>query len=283
LFLYGTSFAGQIARFSYKGNLQKEADMGLGFKNNMLAVNLARNLHQTYYNIGKSMEKLASGLAINSAADDPAGLVISEQMRTRIASLNQEIENISYQINKYQTADSALLQERSKLTELRTLAVAAANEGGIDESARAAYQAEADNIVNSFNMIRESSEFGNQKLLDGSEGSVANVNKLILIDLSDTELAEAAIKQIDDEISQLDAQIADVGATRKNSLESRLTNLRIETQNLVAAESQIRDLDYSREYANYVKNQMLLNSSLSLLAHTSISSGSVLSLLNGTK
>ncbi len=257
--------------------------MGLGFKNNIIAVNLVRNLNQTYFNISKSMEKLASGLAINSAADDPAGLVISEQMRTRIASLNQEIENVSYQINKYQTADSALLQERSKLTELRTLAVAAANEGGIDESARAAYQAEADNIVGSFNMIRESSEFGTQKLLDGSEGSVADVNELISVDLSDTESAEAAMKQIDDEISQLDAQIADVGATQKNSLESRRTNLRIESQNLVAAESQIRDLDYAKEYTNFVKNEMLLKSTLSLLAHSTITSGSVLSLISGTK
>lgn len=257
--------------------------MGLGIKNNMLAVNLARNLNQTMYNLGKSMEKLSSGLKINSAADDPAGMVISERMRTRIASLNQEIENVSYQINKFKTADSALLQERRKLTELRTLAIAAANEGGIDESARAAYQSEANNIVNSFNMIRESSEFGSQKLLDGSEGSVADVSELITVDLSDAEAAEAAINQIDDEISRLDAQIADVGATRKNSLESRLTNLRIESQNLVAAESQIRDVDYSREYANFVKNQMLLKSTMSLFAHTSISSSSVLSLINGTK
>ena len=257
--------------------------MGLGIKNNLLAVNLTRNLNQTFLNLGKSMEKLSSGLKINSAADDPAGLVISEQMRTRIASLNQEIENVSYQISKYKTADSALLQERSKLTELRSLAVAAANEGGIDDAARTAYQSEADNIVDSFNMIRESSEFGTQKLLDGSESSVADVNELISIDLSDTEAAEASMNQIDDEIAHLDAQIADVGATQKNELESRVRNLRIESQNLVAAESQIRDVDYMAEITNFVKNQMLLKSNLSLFAHTAVSSSSVLSLLSGTK
>ncbi|MCP4634119.1 MAG: hypothetical protein GY855_14435 [candidate division Zixibacteria bacterium] len=257
--------------------------MGLGIKNNLLAVNLARNMNQTILNLGKSMEKLSSGLKINSAADDPAALVISEQMRTRIASLNQEIESVTFQISKYKTTDSALLQERSKLTELQTLAIAAANEGGLNESARAAYQAEADNIVNSFNMIRESSQFGSQNLLDGSEGSVVDVNELISIDLSDSEAAEAAMNQIDDEIAHLDTQIADVGATQKNSLESRLTNLRIESQNLTAAESQIRDTDYTAEYSNFVKNQMLLKTNLSLFAHTSISSGSVLSLLNGTK
>lgn len=257
--------------------------MGLTIKNNLLAVNLTRNLNQIFYNLGISMEKLASGLKINSAADDPAGLVISEQMRTRIASLNQEIESVAYQISKYKTADSALLQERSKLTELRTLAVAAANSGGIDDAARAAYQAEADNIVDSFNMIRNSSEFGTQKLLDGSEGSLADVNELISVDLSDTESAEAAMSQIDDEIAQLDTQIANVGATQKNSLKSRLTNLRIESQNLVAAESQIRDVDYSREIANFMKNQMLLNTNMLLFAHTTVTSSSVLSLISGTK
>lgn len=257
--------------------------MGLGITNNLSAVNLTRNLNQIFYTLGKSMEKLSSGLKINSAADDPAGLVISEQMRTRIASLNQEIESVTFQISKYKKADSALLQERRKLTELRTLAVAAANEGGIDKTARSAYQAEADNIVEGFNMIREYSAFGTQKLLDGSEGSIANVNELISVDLSDTESANASINQIDDEISQLDAQIADVGATQKNSLESRLTNLRVESQNLVAAESQIRDVDYGAEISNFIKNQMLLKVNLSLFAHTTITSGSVLSLLSGTK
>jgi len=257
--------------------------MGFGFNNNIFTINLGINLARNSLKIYRSMEKLASGFAINSAADNPAGLVISEQMRSRIASLNKEIEIVSNQINKYQTADSALLQERSKLTELRSLVVAAANEGGIDASARAAYQAEADNIVSSYNLIRESTQFGKQYLLDGSAGSVVNVNQLNSFDLSNTQSAEEAINEIDYEISQLDAQIIHVGATQKHGLESRLTNLRVESQNLTAAESHIRDLDYSFEISNFIKNQLLLKANISLFAHSTITSNSVLSLLEGTR
>ncbi len=253
-----------------------------GFYNNRMAINLNINLAQNYLQICRSMEKLASGLAINSAADDPAGLVISEQMRTRIASLNSEIDSVSYQINKYQTADSALLQERGKLTELRSLAVAAADNGWTDETMREAYQAEADDIVESYNLIRSTSQFGTQNLLDGSAGSVADVNRLNTIDLSNSDSAEESLRQIDDEISQLDRQIAETGAMQKNGLESNLTNLRIESQNLIAAESQIRDVDFALEYSNLIKNQLLLKSDISLFMHSTMTSGSVLSLLLGT-
>jgi len=255
--------------------------MSFGFNTNLMTINLTRNIGQTYSLIGKSLEKLASGLRINSASDDPAGLVISEKMRTQIASLNQEIDNISNQLNKYQTADSAMLQLRSQLTELRTLAVAAANEGGLDESSRQAYQDEADNIVASYNSLIENTQFGTQNLLDGSEGSVTQANELSNLDFSDAESAEEAIAYIDEEIEQLDAAISDVGATEKYTLESRLSSLRIESENLTAAESQIRDLDYAREYANLIKNQLLLQSTMSLFAHASLSPSSVLMLLDG--
>jgi flagellin len=255
--------------------------MNFGLKNNLMTLNLTRNIGLTYNLLGKSMEKLASGLRINHAADDPAGLIISEQMRSRIASLNQEIENISNQINKYATAGSAMLQLRGQLTELRSLALAAANEGGLDESSRRAYQDEADNIVNSYNSVIESAQFGHQELLDGSDGSVASVNKINHLDLSDAQSAGESIEYIDEEIEQIDAAIANVGATQKYSLESRLSSLRVESENLTAAESQIRDLDYALEYANFVRHQILLHSGMSLLAHAAISPGTVLLLMNG--
>jgi flagellin len=254
--------------------------MNFSLKNNPMTLNLSRNIGLTYKFLGKSMEKLASGLRINHAADDLAGLIISEQMRTRLASLNQEIENISNQVNKYETAGSALLQLRGQLTELRSLAVAAANEGGLDESSRQAYQDEADNIVSSYNSLIDNAQYGRQNLIDGSEGSVAGGNKINHLDLSDAQAAGEAIEYIDEEISQLETVIANVGATQKYSLESRLNNLRIESENLTAAESQIRDLDYAIEYANFVKHQILLQSNMSLLAHAAMSPGTVLLLMN---
>ena len=123
------------------------------------------NLSSNYLSLMSPLEKLASGLSINRASDGPAALVISEQLRTQIASLNQEIENTSAMIGKYETASSFVSEIRSKLTELRTLAIGAANEGGNSESAQAAYAATADYIVSSHNHVLETAEYNGMSLL----------------------------------------------------------------------------------------------------------------------
>ncbi len=255
--------------------------MSLVLNHNIAALGLHRNLQKSAWGVYKSMEKLASGLAINTAADNPAGLVISEQMRTQIASLNQEIENVSNDINRYRTADSALMEMRSHLTELRSLAVAAANEGGIDENMRQAYQNEANNIGADYNRIRETASFGTRKLLDGTEGSVANVSELPAVDFSSAETTEASMRRIDDEIARLDNTLSNVGAVEKYDLESRLSNLRVTSENLTAAESSIRDLDYAKEYSTFLRNQMLFSSGISLMAHTRSSPELVIALMSG--
>jgi flagellin len=244
-------------------------------------MNTVRNLNDGWQNMMKSMAKLSSGFRINSAADDPAGLVISEQMRARIASLNQEIENTSITINKYQTADSAALQLRETLVEIRTLAVGAANSAVNDESITAAYQAEADDLVTRYNGIVDNAAFGTQKLFDGSDGSLADVTALSRYDLSSPEKAEDTVAAIDKEIAVLDGTITELGATEKNGLESRLANLRVEAENLTAAESQIRDTDYFQEYSNLVRNRLVVQAAVSLLSHGNITGQSVLRLLGG--
>jgi len=250
----------------------------LSINHNLPALNLHRSIQQSSWHFGKSMEKLASGLAINHASDDPAGLVISEKMRTRIASLNQEIENVSNQINKYNTADSSLMQMRSQLTEMRSLAVAAANEGTIDEGMRRAYQSEMDNLAGSYNRIRNTASFGSQALLDGSEGSVAAASEIPAQDLSTAENAGKAIERIDEEIQRLDSTLSNVGAYQKHDLQRTLSNLRVEHQNLTAAESTIRDVDYAAEFTNLLKNQIMFSAGVSLLAHAGFASNSLLSL-----
>ncbi len=226
------------------------------------------------------MNKLASGWKINSAADDPAGLVISETMRSQIASLNQEIENTSIAINKYQTADSALMQMRSDLTEIRSLAVGAANSGINDDAMQKAYQREADYLVQSYNSVIDTSSFGKQNLLDGSAASLTSVPKISKLDLSTPEAAENSIKAVDEEVSRLDEVMTNIGATQKNSLESHLSNLRVEVQNLSAAESQIRNTDYALEFANLLRNKLVVQSAVSLLSHGNLSPRLVLNLLN---
>jgi flagellin len=237
------------------------------------SIDLSSNL------LAKSMEKLASGLRINRAADDPAGLIISEQIRSRIATLNQEITNISGQINKYETASSSAMSMRGYLTEMRSMAVAASNGAVNDSTIQQAYQAEADRLVETYNNVAETASFGTQNLFDGSSGSLTTIPSMAKVDFSTLESSEEAINTIDSEIARLDSTIADMGATQKNDLESRQRNLQVEAENLTAAESNIRDTDYARELSNFLRNELLLKSAFALLAHSSMTAQTVLKLL----
>ena len=256
--------------------------MALSIQTNKYVGDIFNNLNLSTNLLLKSMEKLSSGWKINSAADDPAGLVISEQMRSRIASLNQEIENTQNMINKYETASSTTLQLQSMLTEMRSLAVGAANSAINDPNIQQAYQSSVDSLVTTYNNIIENSSFGSQVLLDGSEGSIATVAKLENVDFSDPQKAEEAIVYFDDMANRLDSTITHIGATQKNELEANLRNLQIESQNLTAAESNIRDTDMAKEFSNFLKGKLLLNSSVALLAHGNIIPHSVLGLIIGS-
>ena len=227
----------------------------------------------------KSLHRLSSGYRISSASDGPASLIISEKLRSQIATLNQEIENISANIDKYQYGSSAIMEERSKLTELRSLAVGAANAGGNDPTTQAAYATAAESLVDSYNDVRSNSEYNGSKVLDGSSGSLTNLPMLEDVDLSSAEAAEASIAVIDEAISEVDSAQVQVGATQKNSLESERASLQITTQNLIASESRIRDLDYAAEYVNFVSEMIRMQTSVALMAHSKISGSLVLNLI----
>lgn len=244
-----------------------------------LGINILNGINRAMDGVFRSLEKLSSGLRINRASDDPAGLVISEQMRSRIASLNQEIENISHNMFKYSTADSAALELRHALTDMRTYALEAAGAGYADENTFAAWQGAVDGLVSSYNFIVDSTSFGTQKLLDGSAGSVANVAKLEQIDVSSAEAAAQAVETIDSQIAALDQKLVAIGARQHGDFESRRNSLRIEMENLTAAESSIRDTDYVAEYSNLIRNKLVVQMGLSLLAHSHITSRSVLNLI----
>ena len=226
--------------------------------------NLASQLKATF----KSMEKLSSGLAINWAADDPAGLVISEQLRAQTASLNQEIENVSNLINKYETASSTVSTLRTQLTELRTLAVGASNTALNSEEAQQAYDVAAGSLVTTYNQIVQNAEYNGSKLFDGSENSLAEIPTLEGVDLSSAEAASTSIAAIDEATAGLDAVQVDLGATQKNELEARLRSLQVTRQNLIASESQIRDTDYATEYANYMVHLLTAQATMAMLAHS---------------
>lgn len=229
----------------------------------------------------KAAEKLSSGLAINSASDDPSGLIISEQLRSQIGSLNREIENIQMNIGKYETVSSTLGGLRTNLNDLRSMAVAAANDGFNSEEAQEAYATAAQDIINSYNRTVENAEYNGRKTLDGSEGSLASITQLEGIDFSTPEAAAASIDAIDAATRELDTARVEVASTQRNDLESRRASLEVTRQNLIAAESQRRDADYGIEIADYVGGMIRAQASIAILAHSLNRGETVLKLLAG--
>lgn len=142
--------------------------MSLRINNNPMSVNGINNLQKNSMMVGKSMEKLSSGLRINRAADDAAGLVISEQMRAQITGLSTAISNSETAVNMVQTAEGALDEMNTVLNKARSLALQAANEGANDTPQLVANQSELDNIISSITRIAENTQFGTKRVLDGS-------------------------------------------------------------------------------------------------------------------
>jgi flagellin len=149
--------------------------MSLRINHNLAALNANRNLALTTSDLNKSMQKLSSGFRINAAADDPAGLVISEQFRAQIAGLSRAIGNSEGSINMIQTAEGALTEINNLLISMRELAIHAANEGFNDADQLAADQAEIANAISTIDRIATQTQFGTKKLLDGSKDNVATI------------------------------------------------------------------------------------------------------------
>lgn len=144
--------------------------MVLRINNNIPALKSLRNLDETSRKLADSLERLSSGFKINKGADNPAGLIISEQMRAQIAGLNQAIANSELDNTMIQTTEGALTEVNNLLIRMRQLALQAANEGAGDASTLEAAQTEIDNGLSSLARIAESAQFGKRKLLDGSTG-----------------------------------------------------------------------------------------------------------------
>ena len=145
--------------------------MVLRINHNIAALNGERQLVENGIRLKKSLEKLSSGMRINRAADGPAALIISEQMRSQIAGLNQAVDNAETGITMVQTTEAAMTEVTSLLTKIRQLAVHAANQGANDENMLAADQLEMENALDSIDRIAINAQFGTKKLLDGSTGA----------------------------------------------------------------------------------------------------------------
>jgi len=149
--------------------------MAFRINHNIASINAYRNLARNDLGLSRSLERLSSGLRINKSADDPAGLVVSENMRAQIAGLGQAIENSELATAMVQTAEGALTEVHALLMGMRELAIHAANEGANSAADLAADQAEIDNGMATINRIASQTQFGTKKLLDGSNGVTGSV------------------------------------------------------------------------------------------------------------
>jgi flagellin len=282
--------------------------MSLRIQNNIEAFNTHRQLQISSDAASSSMEKLSSGYRINRAADDAAGLAISEQMRGQIGGLDQAQRNAQDGVSLVQTAEGSLNEVHSMLQRLRDLKVQF-NNGTLDSDDQDAIAAEVSQIGQELGDIAKNTSFNGNKLLQGAtftfqvgandnetistqavtlSGSIASGGLSEITGLSSTTLAKTAlatgslstIDTIDDAIKNISTARANYGAVQ-NRLEHRMNNLATYQENLTASESRIRDVDMAAEMTSYTKSNILQQAGTSMLAQANQSPQSVLSLLKG--
>ena len=266
-------------------------------QHNLTAMNANRQLGVTTGQQAKSSEKLSSGYKINRAADDAAGLSISEKMRSQIRGLNKASDNAQDGISLIQTAEGALNEAHSILQRMNELATQAANDTNTS-SDRSAVQDELNALTSEINRIASTTQFNTQNLLDGNftgknlqvgalEGqkislAIATMDAAALsidtIKVSTFTDAGSAMTLIQHAISSVSKQRSALGAVQ-NRLEHTVANLDNVSENTSSAESRIRDTDMAEEMVNYSKNNILAQAGQSMLAQANQSTQGVLSLL----
>jgi flagellin len=275
---------------SFKAFVIKEKTMSLRIQNNVEALGAHRNLSETSSKVAKSMERLSSGFRINRAADDAAGLAISERMRSQVRGLAQTGRNIQDGVSLVQTAEGNLDEVHSMLQRVRELAVQYKN-GTLSTGDQAAIQTEVNQLASEIERIGTSAKFNGITLL-ATAGSVTfqvGVNDAETITVSTISLGASvgafstlsgagAISAIDAAISSVSSARATFGAAQ-NRLEHSLSATAVYRENLVAAESRIRDVDMAEEMVELTKNQILIQAGTSMLSQANQAPQGVLSLI----
>jgi flagellin len=294
--------------------------MSLVINQNLMAMTAARYLTFTYNRLSTSVSRLASGLRINSAADDAAGLAIREMMRTDIRVLNQGVRNANDALSMIQTADGALSVIDEKLTRMKELAEQAAT-GTYTAAQRLIMDSEYQAMASEITRIANATNFNAVKLLDGSlsgtglDGSAGNQMKIHFgtgnssaedyyyiritsatasalgvgnsigvgndgYTISTQAAAQKSLGAIDSAISTKDNIRANLGALA-NRLANTVSNLSIQAENLQAAESRISDVDVATEMTEFVRNQILTQAAVAMLAQANALPQLALQLISG--
>lgn len=267
-------------------------------QHNLTAANTNRQLGITTNGLQKSTEKLSSGYKINRAADDAAGLSISEKMRNQIRGLNKASDNAQDGISLVQTAEGALNEVHSMLQRMSELAVQASNDTNQTVD-RAALQSEVAQLQQEINRVAGTTQFNKQNILNGDFQNKnlqvgANAGQSIVVSITDIKTtctaalngtsvdtyanAQTAITNIQSSITALSTQRSTLGAIQ-NRLEHTTANLDNISENTQSAESRIRDTDMAEEMVQYSKNNILQQAGQSMLAQANQANQGVLSLL----
>jgi flagellin len=278
--------------------------------NNITSINAQNLLGQNNNRLSNSVERISSGLRINKAADDAAGLAISEGLRSDIRTLRQAVRNSNDGVSLINIAEGALNEQGGMLIRLRELASQAAT-GTTGSTERATIQLEFNALRNEIDRITHTTRFNDQNLIDGSlASSVSSANQIFIqvgidnnvnsrinlneqLDLTAITVSALSIDSLSvtsasgalDALDAINTAIGSVTATRgqvgsvQNRLVRTISNLNISVENLQAAESQIRDADIAEEVALLTRNQIMVQASTAMVGQANLIPQSVLQLL----
>jgi flagellin len=257
---------------------------------NIFSINAQRNLNNTQSSMQTSLERLSSGLRINRAKDDAAGLAISDRMTAQIRGLQQAIRNVNDGIGYVQTADGALAEVTNALQRMRELAVQAAT-GTVSDSDRINLNAEYGALQSSIASIKSRTEFNGTALFGATVTvqSGANSGQTLGVGVADPAItASGDILSVGGATTELDAILVDINTIanaralaggKQAELESTARNLANVVENVSAARSQILDADFAKETANLTRAQILQQAGTAMLAQANTLPQNVLQLL----
>jgi flagellin len=275
--------------------------MALIVNNNPASISAQRNLSISTGSLGRSVERLSSGLRITRAADDAAGLGLSETLRAHIRSINQAVRNSSDGISLTQIADGAASTIGNLLGRLRELA-SQSSSGTVGATERSYIDQEFLALRSEIDRIAQVTEFNGQALTSGTSISFTmqvgfksgsgntltmDLNQLTIsalgistVNVSSSANAQSALSNIDSAISAVATARAEYGSLQ-NRFEATIANLQISGENLTAAESRIRDADVAYETSQFTKNQVLVQTGIAILAQANTLPQQALALLRG--
>lgn len=261
---------------------------------NVASLNAQRNLSTSQSSLSTTLQRLSSGLRVNSAKDDAAGLAIADRMNTQVRGMNVAIRNANDGVSLAQTAEGALGTISEGLQRMRELAVQAANGTNSDED-RDKLDAEYQQLSAEITRIAETTKFNGKAILDADAGAQvfqvgANVGETLTVttnavvtvagDLQDVTNANTAIGDIDTKLEAINADRATYGAAQ-NRFTMAISNLQTSVENQAAARGRIMDADFASETANLSRTQILQQAGTAMLAQANSLPQNVLSLLRG--